>query len=149
MKPVRVLINQVANLLATDISTLGGAQASKVGLIIAPFAPGVDLVLSNLTIAAAAGLTPLAGVSGPQLESIDPMTGENIVEIKAPAGGFRWETPGGFVGPVSVFGYALTDNAGAVLLATQAVNPAITLTDANQSLTAPALTFRIDGTKMF
>jgi hypothetical protein len=149
MKPTRYLMNSLAALMANDVTCLGAATAMKVGLIIEPFTPSADLTIGSVVISAAAGLAPIAGVAGAQLESIDPLTGENVAEVKAPAGGFRWEVPGPTT-PTTVYGYALTNNLGDSLLATEAINPPLVFTgDANQSHTAPALKFRIDGLKIF
>lgn len=148
MKPVRALSNQLSTLLAADTATIGAAAANKLGLIVAPFVPGVDLLLADITLSAATGLVPLAGVAGAQFESVDPVTGELIVEVKPPAAGFRWETPVGFTGPVTVYGFALIDNGAANLWGTQSLPDPIVLTAANQSIIAPAIQFRIDPTKI-
>lgn len=149
MIPTKVLADQLATLLATDSGSIAHAtNAVKVGLITAPFVPANGLVVADLTISAVTGLTPLSGVAGNQVESIDPVTAERFVEIKAPAGGFRWETPGGFTGPVTVYGFALLDSTAAVLYGTQAVQDPVVLTAPNQAITAPPLGFRIDPAKI-
>lgn len=148
MKIVNTLSNTLSTLLATDTAFLANATAMKVGLITAPFTPSIERVMADLTISAATGLVPLAGVAGAQLESVDPITGELIVEIKAPAGGFRWETPVGFTGPVTVYGFALGNNAMTTLFGTESLPNPIVLTVENQALTAPELSFRIDPTKV-
>lgn len=148
MKPVRSLSNQLSTLLAANTATIGAAAANKVGLIVAPFVPAVELVLADLMLSADTGLVPLAGVAGAQFESVDPVTGELIVEVKPPAGGFRWETPVGFTGPVTVFGFALVDNGAANLWGTELLQPPILLTGPNESIIAPPLQFRIDPTKV-
>jgi hypothetical protein len=134
--------------MAGDAAWLGAVAANKLGLITAPFVPSVDLLLSDITLATLPALAPLAGVAGVQNESVDPLSGEIIVEVKPPAGGFRWETAAGFAGGVTVYGYALIDGADTKLIGTQQETPPIALTDANQSITAPAIEFRIDPTQI-
>lgn len=148
MKPSRALANTLSTLLAADTALLANATAMKVGLITAPFTPSIDRVMGDLTICALTGLVPLAGVAGAQLEDVDALTGELKVEIKAPAGGFRWETGGGTTYPVTVYGFALGNNAMAVLHGTHTLDQPITLNADNQAITAPPLVFRIDPTKI-
>lgn len=148
MKPVRALANTLSTLLAADAAYLAHATlAIKVKLITAPFTPSLDRVAADLSIAAGGGLDPILGSTGAQLESVDPVTAELIVEIKAPAGGFRWETTGVPSPVINVYGFALTTNAG-VLLGMHKLDAAIALTDVNQSITAPPLVFRIDPNKV-
>lgn len=148
MKPVKALAATLSTLLAADTTILANASALKVGLITQEFTPSIDRVIGDLTIASGNGLDPLAGVAGAQNESVDAGTGELIVEIKPPAGGFRWETSGGFVGPKTVYGFALTNNAGSTLYGTETLAEPIELTADNQAVSAPPLMFRIDPNKV-
>lgn len=148
MKPTRTLAGTLSTLLAADTAILANATAMKVGLITAPFTPSLDRSMADLTISALTGLVPLAGVAGAQLESVDPITGELVVEIKAPAGGFRWETGGGTTYPVTVYGFALGNNAMTTLFGTETLATPVVLTADNQSITAPELAFKIDPTKI-
>lgn len=139
----------MASYLAADVGTLAPvADPIKIGLITELFVPSCDLLIADVTISALPGLAPIAGVVGPQHESLDPVTGENIVEVKEPLGGFRWETPGDFVGIVTVYGYALTNNAGTILYGTQLVNPPLALIAPNQALSAGPFQFRFDVNKV-
>lgn len=148
MKPTRALANTLSTLLAADTTTLANAVGPKVGVIVADFTPSIDRVMADLTISAAASLAPIAVVFGVQNESIDPVTGELIVELRAPAGGFRWETTGGFVGPVTVYGFAVGNNAMTNLYATEKLAAPVTLLVDNQSVNAPPLQLRIDPTQV-
>lgn len=150
MIPVKALSEQLAILLAADATTLAPAvNANKVGLVVANFTPTPDTVYGDLVISADTGLTPLLGVAGAQPESIDPLTGEFVVRISPPLGGFRWETPGGFTGPVTVFGFALFNNAANALYGSLKLTTPIILNGPNQAVVAPDLTFSIDGTRIF
>jgi hypothetical protein len=148
MKPARLLANTLSTLLAADTANLASATAMKVGLITAPFTPSIDQLMADIEISVLTGLVALAQTAGAQNESIDPITGELIVEIKPPAGGNRWETPVGFTPPVTVYGFALGNNAMTVLLGTHKLDEPIVLTGDNQSITAPPLEFRIDPNKI-
>lgn len=148
MKPTRTLANTLSTLLAADATYLANLTAMKIGLITAPFTASIDRVMADLTISALTGLVPLAATAGGQLESVDPVTGELIVEVKVPAGGLRWETGGGTTYPVTVYGFALGNNGMTVLLGTETLDPPVTLTADNQAVTAPTLEFHIDPTKI-
>ncbi len=148
MKPVRTLAATLASLMAADTAYLASATAMKLALITDPFTESLDRVIADLTLASASPLAPVAGTSGAQENGVDPVTSELKVEVKAPAGGFRWETGVGFSGPVTIYGYALTNGAVSVLLGTQALDTPITLTGDNQSHVAPQIEFRIDPSKI-
>lgn len=139
----------MASLLAADVGTLAPVtNPIKMGLITTNFNPNPDLLIGDVDISAVPGLLPITGVVGPQNESLDPVTGENIVEVKEPLGGFRWETPEDFVPPVTVFGFALINNAGTTLFATQLLTPPVQLIAGNQALSAGPFQFRFDVTKV-
>lgn len=148
MKPVLALSNTLSKLLAADTSTLANATAMKVALIIAPFTPSIDREVTDLTLASASPLAPVAAVAGTQEDSADPLTGELIVEIKPPAGGFRWNTGTGFSGPVTVYGFALTNGGLTALWGTESLLNPVILTGDNQSIEAPELAFRIDPSQI-
>lgn len=148
MIPIRALADQLAELLATNTTALANASAVKVGLIVAPFTAAHERVMADLSISAATGLVPIAGTAGAQNASVDPVTGDKLVEIKVPAGGFRWETPGGFTGPVTVYGFALGNNAMTTLWGMHVLTTPQTLDGEGQSITAPTLLFRIDSSKV-
>lgn len=148
MKTTKNANQFVASLLNADTTWLANAAPNKVGLIVADFTPSIDQVLADLTISADTGLVPIAGVAGAQTVSKDPVTGEDVITIKPPAGGFLWETPGGFTGPVTVYGFAFFDGAATTLLGTHKLDTPIVLNGGDQIVQAPALTFRIDCQKI-
>jgi len=148
MKPTKALANTISTLLAADTTILANASAMKLALITQPFTESLDRLAGDLTMASASPLAPVAATAGAQENGVDPVTGELKVEVKPPAGGFRWETGTGFSGPVTIYGYALTNNAGSSLIGMQALADPITLTGDNQSHTAPAIEFRIDPSKI-
>ncbi len=148
MKPVKALAYTLATLTAADTTNLANASAMKLALITSPFTPSIDRVIGDLTMASASPLAPIAGVAGAQETGIDPVTGELLIEIKTPAGGFRWATGTGFTVPVSIYGVALTNAAGSLLLGMEALETPVVLTGDNQTWTAPPLEIRIDPAKI-
>jgi len=146
--PVNVLASTLAPLLAADTTYLANASAMKVALVANNFSPSIDLLLADLTLFTSGGLAAIAGVAGAQPTSVDPLTGEQVIDIKPPVGGFRWVSSGGTGYPKTVYGFALVDNGIANLLASQRIDTPIILTADGQSINAPDLQLRIDSTQI-
>src|SRR5262249_347646 len=92
MQPSSAMANQVSNLVATDVTQLAGATASKLHLASASFTPSLSLLISSFTEATFVGYSALAaGATGAQLNFFDPATGNALVEVKAPASGWFWK----------------------------------------------------------
>lgn len=118
MLPMVAVRLQLGALLAADATTLAPASdANMIALIIAPFSLSENLVVGDLTLATANGLAPIAGATGAQEVALDPTTNQQLITLKPGASsGWRWVTSGGLSVPITVYGIALTDNAGTTLL---------------------------------
>lgn len=117
MLPMRALRLALGELLAADADTLAPAtDANIIALVAAPFTPGEDLVVADLTLATFTGSTPLEGSTGDQQAGVDPVTSEQKITILAPAGGWRWECTAAPVSPETIYGYALLTNDSTTLL---------------------------------
>ena len=124
MLPMVALRIALGNLLAANVATLAPVAANKIALIAAAFTPDEDAVIGDLTLATFTGSTPKGGVAGAQQVGINPATQEQTITILAPVGGWRWECTADPAAPETIFGYALIDDAEAVLLATaQLITP--------------------------
>lgn len=148
MIPVRTLTNTLSKLLAADAATLAEAGGTAVFLVGANFTPSIDLVAADIVRVTNLALLPKVPTPGTQNDSVDPVTGELIVEMKEPAGGFSWNTGVGFVGPVTAWGVALYNGGVTVLLGTQKFDQPILLNGDNQSVNVGSIQFRIDPTKI-
>lgn len=146
MLPIKSIRLALGELLAADIPTLAPATANKIALVIANFVPTETLVVGDLTLADFDGATPIAGATGAQQAGVDPATGEQLVTIKPPAGGYRWETTGVTNLPQTVYGYALLDNAGTGLLATALLPTPVTLDAVGQEINIGEVTIAINPT---
>lgn len=116
MLPMRALRLALGELLAADTTTLAPVTANKVALIVAAFSLTENLVVGDLTLASFTGSTPKSGAAGAQQAGVDPVTGDQVVTILAPAGGWRWECTAAPGVPQIVYGFALLDSTLATLL---------------------------------
>ena len=129
MLPMAAVRLQLGALLAADATTLAPASdANMIALITAAFALTENLTVGDLTLAAGNGLDPIAGATGAQEVALDPATNEQLITLKPGASsGWRWVTSGGLAVPITVYGFALTDNAGTTLLAAEQLAAPITV----------------------
>lgn len=133
--PMKLVRLQFGALLAADTSTLAPATANTVNLIVAPFNLTEDLDITTLVFGTTNGLVPIACQAGAQEVGIDPVSQQQIITIIPGAtSGFRWLTSGTFTAPITVFGYALVDHTGAVLLGAALLPTPIAFTQAGQQL---------------
>ena len=146
MVPSQALIDQIAALLATDADTLAPAtNANKVRLVVTPFTPAPGLDIASLTFANFDGGAPIAGETGDQPIHIDPATGEWIITMKEPLGGWAWKVTGVTNLPQTVYGYALTDSAGMTLLGSAVLPTPVGLTAVAQGLDLGEVSFRVNA----
>jgi hypothetical protein len=128
MLPVKSVRTALGTLLAANAATLApAADPNEINLIAADFTPTENLVIGDLTLASGDGLDAIPGATGTQLVGIDPVTQEQIVTIKEPAGGWHWQLTGPKTPAVTIYGFALTTEAAAALLATQKLDVPITV----------------------
>lgn len=143
MQTTLALREKAAQLLAADAATLAPAMdANHMVLIKNEFTSSEATAIGSLEFADFDGSTPVAVGTGTQPEGLDPNTSDAIINLKPPAGGFRWETTGVTNLPQTVYGFALTDNAGTTLLATERLQTPILLTAVNQVVNLPVPTIR-------
>lgn len=108
-----VLSSAMPALLAADPATLnaGAGSEPKVILLKADFAEDRSLILvANVSEATFTGYAAKAAGAGVSPVDLDPITGERVITIKEPAGGWRWVVTGGAL-PETIYGYALVDAA--------------------------------------
>jgi len=142
MITTKALRAAAANLLAADTATLAAVSANKIALVKAPFTPGEDIALADLTLADFDGSTAIDVTSGTQPTAYDPNNNDRIIDLKPPAGGFRFETTGTTHLPQTIYGYVLLDNALAVVLATALLDTPVVLSAIDQRVDLGAPTIR-------
>jgi hypothetical protein len=102
-----------------------------------------NLVLGDLTAADFDGYAAIASPNAAGQVAVDPVTGDQIVTVNEAAGGWRWETTGLTNLPQTIFGFALTNAAGAVLLAIEALPVPVTLTASGQEINIGTAKFTV------
>lgn len=143
MLPTRAMRLTLGTLMAADTAHLAHAVTGpQVALIAAAFAPDEDLTLADLTLASFTDSDPIPATAGTQEVAIDPVTQEQLITLAEPAGGFRWVTGDATGLPQTIYGAALLDYAGAVLLGVQALPTPITLSAAGEQIDLGAVTLR-------
>jgi hypothetical protein len=140
MKDLR---ESIAEAFAADTNFLAVAiNGNKVHLLDADFLEDENLVLANVSLASFTGSTGLVATAGVQQAGVDPTTREQLVTLVEPAGGWRWENTADEVNPISIYGYALLDNAEAVLLAVKRFALPINIQFIGDEINIGAATFR-------
>lgn len=144
MVPILEVFELGPKLLGMDTTTLSGMATLRVGLVKEPFVPSPSLAYGDLTFANFDGSTAKTPVSGDQPESLDPATGDALLDILPPAGGWRWETTGLTNLPQTVYGFALYNTAGTVLYASELLDIPVELNDVNQTVILASVRMRFN-----
>jgi hypothetical protein len=145
MTPTQTMLDSVATQIATDTSVLAAALFVQVFLIKAPFVPGPTLTIGGLTPADFATSTPIANTSAVILKYTDPQTGEWLIEVPPPAGGWHWVVTAGTNLPQTIYGYGLMDSTGAILYGTALFPTPLLLNASGQGLDTPPINFRLSA----
>lgn len=149
MQPSSALANQVSNLVAGDTTMLAAATATKLHLAQAAFTPSLSLTVASFTEATFTGYAAaITGAVGAQLNYFDPATGNQIVECKAPVGGWVFKTTGATGLPQTIYGSYLTDNGSANLFGSQLLPSPVVLNAINQGLEVPNVRFTFPPSPM-
>jgi hypothetical protein len=140
------MLNSAATAIATDSTTLAAALFLKIFLVKTPFVPGGNLVVGDLTPADFAGSAALANTSAVMLKYLDPATGEWIIEVPPPVGGWHWQTTSGVTNlPQTIYGFGCMDSTGAILYGSQLLPAPLLLNGNAQGIDVPAVRFRLNA----
>lgn len=145
MLPMIALRLAIGDFLSSELPLAALAATNKVRLVIADFTPNENMAYADLTVATFTGSTALAAALGAQQDGLDPITGDQVVTMVEPLGGWRWITVDAVNLPQTVYGWALCDEIGPpVLLALGKFPEPIALTIAGQEIRIPSVNFRIN-----
>lgn len=143
MNAMLAIIQAMVDLLAADTATLAVATFLDVGLVENAFTPDPDLVSTDLTIVTAGGLVVKTTTSATIPVVVDPVAGDQIVVIPAPAGGWLYVATGAGL-PITLYGFAMYDHADATkLYGAQLFDTPIVITAAGQFVDLGEVSFRI------
>lgn len=145
MLPTRALRLSIGELAADNLPLAAVAATNDVRLIIADFTPDENLTFADLTFADFDGSTELSAALGDQQTGEDPLTGDQLITMIEPAGGWRWTVTGVTNLPQTVYGYALIDTAaGTDLLGVAKLPTPIPLTAVGQEINIGTVAFRLN-----
>jgi len=129
-------------LLAADTTTLApAADNCKVALIMEDFTPNETMDVGDFVLADFTGSTPLNAGLGTQLVGVDPTTGQQILTIKEPAGGWRWECTADPAEDQPIYGYVLLNKDGDDWFGVTKFPTPITITESGQEINLGSVTF--------
>jgi len=144
MLPMKDLRLKFGELLAADTTTLAqAANANVIALVKADFNLNEELEVADLTLATFTGSTPLAGGLGTPNVGNDPLTGEQVITLEDPAGGWRWECTVDPAPAETIYGYALLNQALTEVWCAQKFSTPMTISEAGQEITIGAATIRM------
>jgi len=134
MVPTSVIRLTLAELLAGDVTYLAAAAVKHLHLIKDVFTPSDTTDFTTLTEADFDGYTELNAAANAQQAFTNPLTGERVVQLIEPLGGWHWETSGVTNLPQTIYGYAVTDLADAVTLGSALLEEPVTLLGAGEAV---------------
>lgn len=135
MLPMKALRLKLGTALAADSTSLAPAvTANEIKLYKEDFTPDESLVAGDMVEADFDGYAAIVGATGSQQTGIDPVTGEQIVTIKEPLGGWRFITTGVTNLPMTIYGFGLQITGGGALLAVERLATPVTLTESGQEV---------------
>jgi len=142
MTPSNAILDAIANLFANDPATIAPvALAVHVHLAKAAFTPTPSLDIASLVEASFDGGSPLSAGVGPQQEFLDPASGQRIVQLLEPSGGWHWVTTGITDLPQTIFGWYATDNTDAVLYGSGLLAIPVVLNAIGQGIDIPQIRY--------
>jgi len=150
MQPTYEVFNRLSLLLSQDTSTLApAANPPKLRLSKQAFTPNQENVIADFLEADFGGYAAIAAIVGNQHANIDPLTGERLVEMKIPAGGWRFACTALTNTPQDIFGAYLTNDAGTVVYGAALFEAPITIDTIAQDITVDGVTFRFRFTGVY
>lgn len=143
MQPTQAMIDSVAALIAADTALLAAAAVKNVNLVIAPFTPAPTTAFGDLTIADFTGSAAKTAAAGAQQAYLDPITGEWVVQLVEPVGGWHWEATALTNLPQTVHGFVVTNDDDTETLGSQLLDTPITINAVGQGLNLGQIQFRL------
>lgn len=142
MTPSNALKVAMLDLLAADPATLAQAMnANEIALVISSFVPSGDLVIGDVTLATFMGSAPIAVALMDQQVGYDPVRGEWFIQMIGPIGGFYYEASMAPAAAETVYGYVLTDMAGATVFGSKLLDTPVIIQGVGDAVDLGAVRF--------
>jgi len=139
MLPMIVVREKLGTLLAADTTTLATVAANAIALIAQPFVLDENIDITTLVYATFTGSTPIPGTAGPQGVGNDPATGQQVITILAPVGGWRFVCTAPPGTPETIYGFILQNAAANKIWAAALLDTPITITLAGDEIDLGAI----------
>lgn len=134
----------IGNLMALNPPLMPGVGFElTVKLIMADFVLDEAVIPADLTFATFTGSTGLEADGTSVQVGIDPATGEQLLTMVEPAGGWRWETTDAVNLPQTIFGFALLSFLDASIVGLAKLDVPITLLGAGEEINIGIVRFRV------
>jgi len=138
-------LDKAIAVIAADTTTFANSDRIQVQLIASPFTEVVDLDMGTLVNPTNSGISGRKEGSGAGDVTIDPISGERLIDVPAPAGGWRWETTSVFAGNETIYGYAICIGDGGNPLAVEHFDEPIEVTAAGQVIDIARVRLRLNS----
>jgi hypothetical protein len=136
MIPTALLEDRVRFLVASDTGQLATpGPGLLVALVMSAFTPGRATDIAGLTLATFVGSTAKIPTPGTQADFMDPLTGENLVQLIAPAGGWNWKCTAAPTPPQTIYGVVITDSTQTITYGSQLLPTPVTITNIGDAIT--------------
>jgi hypothetical protein len=144
MIPVLSIYSQVMALLAADTTTFDQAtDALIVTLLNQPFTPSVNTVYSALSPATFVGSTPIAVTLGAQEHFRDPVSGNYVLQLSQPIGGWKWQCTTAPGAAETIYGYVVTTSDTSVTLGSGLLDTPVVIQAVLDAVVIPEIAFGV------
>lgn len=130
----------IAAAIGADTSTWAGML---IGLADEAFVPTPQLELGDITEASFTGYARVTMNGNVLNVSKDPLTGDNILTVVPPVGGWYWEVTGGTGLPKTIYGWFLLSDDTVTLFGSDLLEEPVTLTASGQSVALGQIKLRL------
>jgi len=143
MTPTSLISDSITDLIAADTTYLAAAAVKNVKLVKDPFTPGSGTDYAGLVVADFDGSGAKTAASGAQQSFVDALTGQSVVQLIEPAGGWHWVTTGVTNLPQTIYGYVVTNDDNSETFGSELLTEPITLTASGQAIDLDQVRFTL------
>lgn len=144
MLPVKAIRLTIGEDMAANTTywSMGAGNEFEVYLVTNAFTPDENLTTADFTLATFTGFAAIKGEDGDQLAGTDPLTGEQIMTLITPLGGWHWECTAAPGTPETITGFIVTEKATGDLQAMQLLDNPIVIEFVGDTVDLGTITIR-------